>query len=100
MGRSSFTTLRRSSSFDIQFFSTNHLCWAVLTWLAFSAPARYPLSDDSWSDRQDQRAIPVGAPCHRTTLQVLLEAQLVHRLELACAKLKPPAGSDLANAHR
>ena len=40
------------------------LCWAVLTLLTFSVRVRYPLRDGSWSDRQDQRAIPVGAPCH------------------------------------
>jgi hypothetical protein len=39
-------------------------CWAVLTLLTFSERVRYPLRDDSWNDRQDQRAIPVGAPCH------------------------------------
>jgi hypothetical protein len=36
----------------------------VLTLLTFSVRVRYPLRDGSWSDRQDQRAIPVGAPCH------------------------------------
>jgi hypothetical protein len=40
------------------------LCWAVLTWLTFSVRLRYPLRDGSWSDRQDQRAIPAGAPFH------------------------------------
>jgi hypothetical protein len=40
------------------------LCWAALTFLDSLMPVRYPLRDGSWSDRQDQRAIPIGAPCH------------------------------------
>src|SRR5215217_5019566 len=38
MGRSSFTTLRRSNSFDIQFFSTNYFCFLSGHILCFQPP--------------------------------------------------------------
>jgi hypothetical protein len=56
----------RAASFESNSFPTLHTAthrWAVLTLLTFSVRVRYPLRDGSWSDRQDQRAIPVGAPC-------------------------------------